>query len=74
MAKSFPNIDKSLRHGEYVGYSDGKMWRITKIGPNGSKYKWLAAVIGGECFYKATLGEISEKLARLDSAATIANC
>ena len=29
--KSFPNIEKSaFRKGEYVGYSGGKVYRITK--------------------------------------------
>jgi hypothetical protein len=44
MAKSFPNIDKSsFRRGEYVGYSvGGKVWKITKANPNGSRAKWLA--------------------------------
>jgi hypothetical protein len=75
MAKSFSNIDKSaFRHGEYVGYSDGKMWRITKMNPSKSKYKWLAAVIGGECFYKPTLAEVSKELLRLDNTAIVTNC
>jgi hypothetical protein len=75
MGASLPNIDISaFRRGEYVGYSDGKMWRITKMNPNKSKYKWLAQTVGGQCFYKATLGEISEKLSSLDDAATVTNC
>jgi hypothetical protein len=77
MAKSFPNIDKSaFRHGEYVGYSDGKMWRITKTNPSKSKHKWLAQIASGQygrdccvCFYRPTLAEISEKLSSLSDAA-----
>jgi hypothetical protein len=75
MVKSFPNIDKSgFCHGEYVGYGGRHAWRITKMNPNKSKYKWLAQTVGCQCFYKPTLAEISEKLASLDDAATVTNC
>lgn len=76
MAKSFPNIDKSgFRRGEYVGYSaGGKVWKITKANPNGSRAKWLAQTVGGQCFYAETLGEISERLSSLSDAATVTNC
>ena len=75
MAKSFPNIDKSsFRRGEYVGYSvGGKVWKITKANPNGSRAKWLAQA-GRQFLYAETLGEISEKLSSLDGAATVTNC
>jgi hypothetical protein len=75
MAKSFPNIDKSgFRCGEYVGYSvGGKVWKITKANPNGSRAKWLAQT-GRQFFYARTLGEISEKLSNLDDAPTVTNC
>jgi hypothetical protein len=75
MAKSFPNIDKSgFRRGEYVGYGGRHAWRITKMNPNKSKYKWLAQTVGGQCFYKPTLAEVSKELARLDNTAIVANC
>jgi hypothetical protein len=75
MAKSFPNIDKSaFRRGEYVGYSEGgKVWKITKANPNGSRAKWLAQT-GRQFLYAGTLEEISEKLSSLGDAATVANC
>jgi|LakMenE18May11ns_1017448.scaffolds.fasta_scaffold9188247_1 hypothetical protein len=70
MAKSFPNIDKSaFRRGKYVGYSaGGKVWKITKANPNGSRAKWLAQT-GRQFFYAETLAEISEKLASFSDAA-----
>ena len=76
MAKSFTNIERSVfRRGEYVGYSvGGKVWKITKANSNGSRAKWLAQTVGGQCFYKPTLAEVSEKLASLDDAATVTNC
>jgi hypothetical protein len=75
MAKSFPNIDKSgFRHGEYVGYSaGGKVWKITKANPNGSRAKWLAQT-GRQFLYAETLEEVSEKLSGLSDAATVTNC
>ena len=39
--KSYPNIEKSaFRKGEYVGYSEGKVFRITKS--NSSFGNWHA--------------------------------
>jgi hypothetical protein len=39
--KSYPNIDKSaFRKGEYVGYSEGKVYRISKS--NSSFGTWFA--------------------------------
>ena len=71
MVKSFPNIDKSgFRRGEYVGYGGQHVWRIT----NGMNGGWLAQTVGGQCFYKPTLAEISEKLSSLDDAPTVTNC
>ena len=39
--KNYPNIEKSgFRKGEYVGYSNGKVYRITKT--NSSFGNWCA--------------------------------
>lgn len=39
--KNYPNIDKSaFRKGEYVGYCEGKVYRITKT--NSSYGTWAA--------------------------------
>jgi len=39
--RSYPNIDKSaFRKGEYVGYSEGKVYRISKT--NSSYGTWFA--------------------------------
>jgi hypothetical protein len=39
--RSYPNIDKSaFRKGEYVGYSEGKVYRISKS--NSSFGTWFA--------------------------------
>lgn len=66
MTKSFPNTERSaFRRGEYVGYSlGGKVWKITKANPNGSRAKWLAQT-GRQFFYAETLAEASEKLSNL---------
>jgi hypothetical protein len=70
MAKSFPNIDKSAFRGEYVGYGGRHVWRIT----NGMNAGWLAQTVGGQCFYRPTLAEVSKELLRLDNTATVTNC
>lgn len=39
--KNYHNIEKSaFRHGEYVGYGGGKVWRISKS--NSSFGNWYA--------------------------------
>jgi hypothetical protein len=81
MGASFPNIGISCRRGDgsiaYVGYSAGNdgIWFIKRANPIGSKYRWLVQKRNNkDCFYARTLGEISEKLASLDDAATVTNC
>ena len=73
----FPNIDKSCKRGEYVGYSAGNdgTWLIKRANPKGSKYRWLVQKRGCEdCFYARTLADVSEKLSNLDNAANLADC
>ena len=73
---SFPNIDKSCKRGEHIGWSasnDG-IWFIKRASPKGSKYRWLAQKRNCEdCFYARTLADVSEKLSNLDNAANLAN-
>ena len=73
----FPNIDKSCKRGEYVGYSasnDGT-WFIGRANSKGSKYRWLVQRADcGDCFYARTLADASEKLSNLDNAANLADC
>jgi hypothetical protein len=59
------NIDKSaFRHGDYVGYGGGIVWRITKS--TGSYGKWFAYPANDPSnkatFYAWTLPGMSEKL------------
>ena len=67
--KSLPNIEKSGFHrGQYVGYGDGKVWRIVRW-HKGDKL-WRAAARkrgspdwdGSPFVYAATLVEMSSKL------------
>ena len=73
----FPNIDKSCKRGEYVGYSasnDG-IWLIKRVNPKGSKYRWLVQKRNDkDCFYARTLADVSEKLSNLGNAVTVNNC
>ena len=74
---SFPNIDKSCRHGEYIGWSasNDSQWFIKRANPKGSKYRWLAQKRNDkDCFYARTLADVSEKLSNLDNVANPANC
>lgn len=66
------NIEKSrFRRGEYVGYSNGSVWRITRS--NSSYGNWCATISHGDHFDKYRyepifafrLRDLSEKLAVL---------
>jgi len=60
------NIEKSaFRHGQYVGYGGGKVWRISKS--NSSFGNWFAHNQDNfnEKLYAMKLKELSEKLAEL---------
>lgn len=60
------NIEKSaFRHGQYVGYGGGKVWRISKS--NSSFGNWFAHNQDdfNEKLYAMRLKEMSEKLAEL---------
>lgn len=60
------NIEKSaFRHGQYVGYGGGKVWRISKS--NSSFGNWFAHNQDdfNEKLYAMKLKEMSEKLAEL---------
>lgn len=73
--RSFPNIDKSgFNRGEYVGYSNGRKFRITKTS---SLSVWQAveaepgkpvrfALAGGARLHGRTLEAISRLLSELD--------
>lgn len=62
--KSLLNIEKSaFRHGEYIGYGGGIVWRVYKQG----RLDWRAFPrnaheIGWRCLFGKTLTEISNKL------------
>ena len=65
----YQNIDKSaFRKGQYVGYAVGKVWRISKRGPN----YWYATT-QGRIVQGDTLRDISEKLASMKVADSLAN-
>ena len=64
--KSFPNIEKSaFRKGEYVGYSNGKVFRITKT--NSSYGTWAAHNRDNwnEQFFAFGLESMSKKLSEV---------
>jgi hypothetical protein len=72
---SFPNIDRSCKRGEYIGWSAGNdgIWLIKRANPKDSKYRWLAQKRNcKDCFYARTLADISEKLSNFDNAANLA--
>ena len=67
------NIEKSaFRRGEYVGYADGCVFRITRT--NSSYGNWCATVSHGDAFRKYRcqplfafrLRDLSQKLAALE--------
>ena len=65
----YSNIDKSaFRKGQYVGYAIGKVWRIYKDA-NG---RWHATA-QGRIIFGATLRDVSEQLASMKIADTLAN-
>ena len=64
--KSYPNIDKSaFRKGEYVGYSNGKVFHIRKS--NSSFGNWHAANRDNwnEQLFAFGLASMSDKLANI---------
>ena len=66
--KNYPNIEKSaFRRGEYVGYSSGKVFRITKS--NSSFGNWHAANRDNwnEQLFAFGLDSLSAKLAKLSN-------
>jgi hypothetical protein len=67
--KNYPNIEKSaFRRGEYVGYSSGKVFRITKS--NSSFGNWHAANRDNrdEQLFAFGLDSLSAKLEKLSEA------
>ena len=66
----YSNIDKSaFRKGQYVGYAIGKVWRIYKDASSGFWY----ATSQGKLVSGNTLRDVSEKLASMKVADTLAN-
>lgn len=72
MAKSFPNIERSmLRPQEYLGYSDGGVWRI-----HGKSGDWRAAaqfptgLTEPHALRAGTLAHLSKMLASAKHART----
>ncbi len=61
MPASYPNLEKSGFHpGQYVGYSEGAVFRIRRI-PNSKR--WQATQQNGPaCFSRNSLGAIAAKL------------
>ena len=62
--KNFYNIEKSaFRHGEYIGYGGGLVWRVYKQGRKDWRaFPRNAHGIGWRCLFGNTLTEISNKL------------
>ncbi len=64
--KSYPNIEKSaFKHGEYVGYANGKVFRIRKS--NSSYGTWFAFNRDNynEQLFAFGLASMSEKLSKV---------
>jgi len=64
--KSYPNIEKSaFRKGEYVGYSEGKVYHISKT--NSSYGTWFAHNRDNynEQVFAFGLAQMSERLAKV---------
>ena len=64
--KSYPNIEKSaFRKGEYVGYSEGKVYHISKT--NSSFGTWFAHNRDNynEQIFAFGLAQMSERLAKV---------
>ena len=70
------NIEKSaFRHGEYIGYGGGKVWRIRKT--NSTYGNWIARDQNDNALwdpiYAFRLKEMSEKLEALYMGASNGN-
>lgn len=64
--QSLHNIEKSGFHaGEYVGYAQGKVWRIRRnAGYERTRFAWCATVTSGkpDVMWAPTLWTLSDKL------------
>jgi len=59
--KNFPNIDKSaFRKGEYVGYCEGRVYRIAKLG--GGYWRAINQFDSADQIYAFGLEAMSNKL------------
>jgi hypothetical protein len=58
------NIEKSaFRPGEYIGYGQGKIWRIKRNeGYAKTRFAWCAISDASDVLYAPTLWTLSDKL------------
>lgn len=57
--RDLPNIDKTVRHGIYLGYANGDVYQIRK---EGKFWSGLCFMNGTKHVYGKTLAEVSAKL------------
>ena len=69
--QNLPNIEKSaFRHGEYVGYGGGNVWKI-KRDPSSGWWRMVAQypqLLNAGNYSARTLRLLSDKLAQFDKA------